>query len=244
MVVGREIYHSIKKSKQKNKSKKLLLGDSVGNQLFNNETNNDTINSLACNQSIGMVGQFILLNNYLKAGNHLDTLYMVFTVSSFGNNLNQVYTYHYFVKPFYTSEYKDLFTNTVVHQIKKIPFVSISRVPLILASDWAPHIKPSDKQEYTFLSPISIEYLDKIKALSVQYNFKIIVLPTPTSLNKKKLIDGINKKEIVDNNLESEFGQYFQNIIYLNDTSFFDGTHLKDPEKYTDYYRTHFMHLK
>ena len=108
-VAGKEIYQSIFKSKQKKKSKKILLGDSVGNQLFTNTTNNDTLNSLACNQAISMAGQFILLNNYLNSGNKVDTVLLIFTPFSFQNNLDQVFTYHYFLKPFYIYEYKPLF---------------------------------------------------------------------------------------------------------------------------------------
>ena len=58
-VLGIETYHSIQKSKKKSKVKKILLGDSVGCQLFDNNTNNDTINSFACNQNVAMVGHFL-----------------------------------------------------------------------------------------------------------------------------------------------------------------------------------------
>ena len=86
MLHGAEIYHSIFKSKQKSKAKKLLLGDSVGNQLFSNVNYNDTINSLACNAAIEMVGHYILLNNYINAGNKFDTVFMVLTPFTFRKN--------------------------------------------------------------------------------------------------------------------------------------------------------------
>lgn len=235
-VAGNEIYYSIAKSKQKKKSKKILLGDSVGKQLFDNKTNNDSLNSLACNQSIAMVGHYLLLNNYLNAGNEIDTVYMLFSPFTFKNNLDQIYTYHYFLKPMYIDEYKPLFTETVNKQIEKIPYARFCRFPMILTSDWAPDFKSKDSVTYTLLSPISIEYLTKIKELSIQHHFKLIMLPPPASMSKKPLIEKMDQQEIVKNNLSDVFGNYFKNFVYYEDAKFFDGTHVKNPELYRPYY--------
>jgi hypothetical protein len=240
-VAGYEIYHSIFKSKQKKQTKKILLGDSVGRQLFSNTTNNDTINSLACNQSIAMVGQYILLNNYLLAGNTIDTVFMIFTPFTFRNNLDQIFTYHYFLKPFYTKEYFKFYTKKVHEQVGKIPFRQFCRLPFILTSNWAPFFVSKDEISYTFLSPLSVEYLNKIKELSIKYNFKIIIVAPPLSIYNKIFIEKMDRNEIVKNNLSKEFENYFENIIYLDDAYFVDHTHLKNPQKYTTYFRNKFL---
>ena len=238
---GSEVYHSIEKSKRKNGSKILVLGDSVGKQIFSNTTFNDTINSLACNQAVGLVGQYILLNNYVNVGNSVDTVFLIMRPFSFRNNLDQKFTYHYFLKPFYRSEYSFMFTETVFHQIRKIPYNQFSKIPHILATSWAPEFMSEDGIDYTFLSPISVEYLMKIKELSKRYQFKIIILPTPLSIEKKYLIDNMDRKEIVGSGLENEFAHYFQNIVYLDSAQFSDGSHLLHPEYYTRYYKSKFM---
>jgi len=240
-VTGSEIYYSIFKSKQKKKVKKILLGDSVGNQLFSNKHNNDTVNSMACNQSIGMVGQYLLLNNYLAAGNEIDTVYMLFSPFSFKNNLDQVYTYHYFLKPFYNDEYIPLFTETVTQQIHKVPYYQFCRIPLILTSNWAPEFESKDKHDFTFLSPVSIEYLQKIKDLSVKHDFKLVLVPPPLSFSKKTEIEKINKAEINKTTMVSEFENYFSNFSYIADSNFSDGTHLWKPDEYTASYRIKFI---
>lgn len=240
-VAGNEIYYSIYKSKQKKKTKKLLLGDSVGNQMFSNKTNNFPIYSLTCNQAIDMVGHFLLLNNFINAGNHIDTVYLLFSPFSFQSNLNNKYTYHYFLKPFYTNEYSTLYTETVYEQIHKIPYYYLCRLPYILTSNWAPDFISKDLINYTFLSPISVEYLKKMKELAIKHNFKLIIIPTPTSFNKKQFVDRLDKNEIVKNYLVSEFQYYFDNIIYLPDSDFVDGTHFKDPSTYSEYYRHRFI---
>jgi hypothetical protein len=241
VVAGKEIYYSIKKSKTKNKSKKLLLGDSVANQLFDNKSHNDTINSLACNQSIGLVGQYILLNNYLNAGNKIDTAYFILQPFSFLNNLDQVYTYHYFLKPFYNREYEPYFTSTVRDQISKIPYSRYCWYPSILTSNWAPDFKSEDEKKFSFLSPISVDYIKKIKELAFKNNFKLVFLPTPVSLNRKKDVDKFNRTEIAQNGFQNEFEGYFDRIIYLDDDNFVDGSHLHDPKKYSDYYISTFL---
>ena len=70
-IYGNEIYRAIEKSKIKTQYKKLILGDSTANQFYNcKEEDPDSAYSLSCNQAIGMIGQFILLHNYLEAGNN------------------------------------------------------------------------------------------------------------------------------------------------------------------------------
>lgn len=234
---GSEIYTAINKSKEKSPSKILLLGDSVGRQLFPNTINNDSINSLATNQAIGMVGQFLLLNNYLKSGNEVEKVIILFTPFSFDNNLNQEYTYHYFLKPFYNAEYTAYFSETVKGQIKKIPYHNFVQVPHIKVTSWAPAVDKKDDVDYTFLSPVSKEYLKKIKALSMQYKFQLDIIPTPVSIENKPLIESMDRNEITSNNLNHEFKNYFKDIIYLESAEFGDKIHLTTPEKYREKFK-------
>jgi hypothetical protein len=236
-VEGSEIYRSIYKSQQKGKSRKVLIGDSVAEQMFSNIKNTDTVNSLACNQAVGLVGHYILLYNYLNAGNQIDTLYMLFTPFSFDNNLNQIFTYHYFLKPFFRKEYMSLFTETVFRQVHKIPYYFICQNAVVLTSDWAPNFNSKDVKHYSFMSPVSVEYLAKIKELSIKYKFKILLLPTPTRLSKKPFVEGIDRNELTGTGMNSEFKDYFDKFIYLNDTNFVDKFHLKYKNRYTDYYK-------
>lgn len=243
-VNGKEIYYSIQKSEQKNNSKKLLLGDSVGNQLFPNSKNDEPINSLACNQSISLVGHYILLKNYLNSGNHVDTVFLLYAPSSFSNNLDEKYTYHYFLKPFYKKEYKTVFTEEVNRQIKKIPYYRFCRLPYILTTNWAPDYGLENNTEEisnTFLSPISVEYLKRIRNLSKKFDFEFIILAPPINEKKKTKLLSINRKKISDNDLEGLFTNYFQGMRFLNDSNFYpDGVHLLQPEKYTEYYTEYF----
>jgi hypothetical protein len=236
-VLGSEVYLSIDKSKKKNPAKKVLLGDSVGKQLFDNTENNDTINSLACNQAIGLAGQYILLHNYIAAGNQIDTAYVFFTPFTFKNNLDQIFTYNYFVKPFYRDEYEALITPTVKKQIEKIPLTGIASYPAVLTSNWSPDFKSPKTFPYTMISPVSAEYLHKMEDLSNEHHFKLVLVAAPTNFKKKAEVDALDRQEIIDNNLQEVFKGFFESIIYLDESYFVDGTHLKRPQDFKDRYK-------
>ena len=227
-VNGFEVYTSIKISNQKSKKKKLLLGDSVAKQLFMYNHDNTDINSLACNQAISMVGHFLLFKNYLAAGNKIDTVVMLMhPIISFKNNLDQVFTFHYFLKPFYKQEYKAEFSYNVNKQIKKIPFYKASQFPLIIASNWSPNFKSKDLKIQTFLSPITQEYLLKIKRLAENNNITFLICPTPLRRSLKSSIDSIHAGKISTPGLEKEFSLYFDKINYIDDKYYSDLPHLK-----------------
>ena len=236
-VLGSEVYYSIEKSKKKSPAKKVLLGDSVGKQLYDNYENNDTINSLACNQAISIAGQYMLLHNYIEAGNKIDTAYVFFTPFSFTNNLNQVFTYNYFVKPFYRKENAALITPLVRQQVEKIPYTAIAQYPCVLTNNWTPDFESKDPVNYTILSPVGAEYLHKISDLAKQNHFRLVMISAPTSDKKKKEVEALDKSEIVKNHLEEEFKGFFESIIYLDEANFSDGTHLKHPEKFKYLYK-------
>ena len=236
---GREIYSAISKSQQKRKFRKVLIGDSVGQQLFPNESEYEDINSLACNQAIGMVGQFILVDNYLKAGNKIDTLIGFFNPTSFSDNLDQVFTFHYFLKPFDTKLYAPIFSAAVNRQIEAIPYHQFSKVPHIYATAWAPEVGHAHRN-WTFISPISLDYLQRIKQLSIDNDFVFILYPVPISSVSEGKIRKMNRNETKSSTVQSEFNTYFEKMEYFPDSLFSDSTHLINPALYTAYYTRKF----
>lgn len=237
-VAGSETYASINISKQKSMKKKLVLGDSECYQLFPNTDDHGSFLSLACNQAIGMVGHYLLIVNYLNSGNKIDTLFLLFGPEGLNNNLDQVYTFHYFLKPFYKEEYKPYFSLQVYEQIKKIPFWYLCREPYILTSNWAPNFNTENISEFIFLSPIAEEYLKKIIVLGEENNFNIKVIAAPISIERKNQLDSIYLEEIRHSDLNEVLKSYFDSILWLPDTYFLeDGVHLKNPEYFSEYYR-------
>ena len=230
-IPGSEIYISIKKSKRNTPITKLIIGDSTANQLFNNCDDENDIYSLACNQAIGVCGHYFLLNNFLQAGNSPEEVYLIYNALSFNNNLDQIYTYNYFLKPFYKNEYKSLMSLTIQEQIKKIPYYQICQFPPILTSSWSPKYNPIEENR---LSPISIEYLEKIDSLSHVYNFKLYIIPSFMSESKHRTVEKMDFCLIKGAKTEQKISIYLDNISYMNDTCFVDGIHLNQPQKYKE----------
>ena len=239
---GFEIYSALKKSKLKSTKKTLILGDSVGKQLFRDD--NENYNALTCNQAISIAGNYFLLKNYLNAGNTIESLVIIYRPQSFSNNLAQKYTYHYFLKPFYNTGYNKYFSKTLLKQIGDIPNKKYLSIPSIKATNWSPSF-PVPEQSVTqevdsfdqnyyeesshYLSPISVEYLNKIKNLSIKHRFNIKLLSPPISTNQKIILSSF-QKEIEETDLNEEFKFYLNNLIYIDGGYFSDDVHLNNQE--------------
>lgn len=239
---GVEIYSALNKSQLKSNKKILLLGDSVGKQLFPDD--NENYNSLTTNQALGIPGNYFLLKNYLKAGNRIEKLVIIYNPHSFKNNLNNKLTYHYFLKPFFSEDYNQYFTKELLEQIEKIPYKNYLAIPSIRATNWSPsfsknknsiflarndYVKIINEKSYNYLSPISIQYLNMIKDLSVKHNFEIKLLPPPISLERNINLD-LFQKETQKTNLIEEFRFYIKNLNFIDSINFSDEIHLHDKE--------------
>jgi hypothetical protein len=237
-VSGKDIYTSIRESKKLNKQKKLIIGDSVAQQLFPNTERDSSFVSLTCNMALEMCGHFLLLNNYMMAGNRVDTVYLVYHPLSFKYNLNQSYTFQYFIKPFYTDEYNSYFTQIVHEQIAKIPNYRMARLLPIRTSNWMPNFVCKDSV-INFMSPLSLEYLKRMKALANSHNFQLILFPDPVTDSMKYIVNKIDRQILVEHDLDKEFDYYFENITYLNDSVFVDEYHFRKEyvKQYADIYR-------
>lgn len=233
-IPGNEIYRSIEKSKKHTKYKKLILGDSTGNQLFNNQKDTLGIYSLACNYAVGMVGQYILLHNYLQAGNRPETVYLVYFPFSFQNDLDNNLTFHYFLKPFYYKENKKLLTSETTRQIHKIPVYWLCHFPPIQTTTWAPNFTPK-ATENVFISQISADYLNRMAELSKMYHFQLVLVPSFVMQSKRNEVNAINRKKLEKVPLlKMQLEKYLDNIIYLPDSCFLDKVHLRHPKCYVD----------
>ncbi|MHA8065588.1 hypothetical protein V7S76_02785 [Aquirufa sp. ROCK2-A2] len=198
-VAGTEIYEAITQSLSKHKQKKLVIGDSVGKQILDEEIDSSKYISLCTNQAISMAGQFILLNNYISNGNNIDEVILIMHPLSFRNNLNQNFTYNYFIKPFYTEENKKYLDSYTVNQIKQIPFFYLANYHPIKVSLWSPDY-PTEKTTIG-ISTISKIYLSKIIQLCESKGIKLSILSPP-----------------INEDLRKEIGQIQQEILLANPT--------------------------
>lgn len=231
-LIGYEVYHSINKAKSKKSGvKKLILGDSVAKQAYDNLNYNDSLYSLACNQAISIVGQYILLYEFLESYTFPEELsvVLIYRPSSFRNDLDQPFTFNYFLKPFYKTKYDFLLSDLAKDKIMKVPYYFLVKVPFIRQSRWAPNNKFHNGPNDFEISILSKEYLLKIEKLCANRNVKSFKIICPYISNKYMIesFDEFNN-QIFTLGLDSIFEGYFDNIVFLNRDLFIDDIHLEN----------------
>lgn len=100
----------------------LILGDSVGRQIFQLEYQNesDDICYLATNQAVMTAGNFMLLERFVENNPQLEDVYYVARPDCIMGNPNFIYTYSYFVTPLYNEpmwQYLELETREKIETI-------------------------------------------------------------------------------------------------------------------------------
>lgn len=227
-----DVYEAIVASEKQTIYSTVLLGDSVSRQLFNvRNQENSQYYHLNSNQAIGVIGNYILLNNYLINNPQTRKVYLIMRPTSFNNNLNQKWTYTYFILPFLKEENKKYFSETSLKKVNiKRKFLNKyllnifelnPKLSLLLKIDYSDEM--TDIKE-AYLSDISIEYLKKIKKLLQEKNIEFFVLASPLSIKEKSEYN-LLRKNIKDNHFEDIFVYYFDSIQYYPENDFIDGVH-------------------
>ncbi|MEI7982099.1 MAG: hypothetical protein WCI71_10635 [Bacteroidota bacterium] len=234
------VYLSIVKSTVKKKVKKLILGDSCGEQLYNNKEHNGSVYSLACNQAITLAGNYILLNNFIRA--NLDQLpgevILIMDINSFLNNLDQPYTYNYFLKPFYVPENLKYFTSKTLKILQTIPFHQISQWPLIKTSVWCPEFIPmAVNNKIPCFSDLSGEYLFRMNRLCERYGIKFRIFPSIMSDSRRQSFQTFLRSVRTGwVSIPGLFENYQTVGAFMPDSCFSDAVHLKKAYILSDYY--------
>ena len=227
-----DVYEATTASQKQTTYSTVLLGDSVSRQLFNiRNQENSQYYHLNSNQAIGVIGNYILLNNYLANNPQTKKVYLIMRPTSFNNNLNQKWTYTYFILPFFKEKNKKYFSETSLKKLnvkRKLLnkyllniFELNPKLSLLLKIDYSDEM--TDIKE-AYLSDISIEYLKKIKKLLQEKNIEFYVLASPLSIKEKNECI-LLRRNIKDNHFEDIFVYYFDSIQYYSENNFDDGVH-------------------
>lgn len=233
-VNGKEVYTALRKSlKKQSKTRVLLIGDSVANQLFNNDSTNGEVNSLACNQAASLVGHYILLKNYLDKNEEVERVVLMYHPQSFANNLDQEFSFHYFLKPFNNRKYKHLFSEQVKEQIRKIPYFFMSQIPVILRSNFSPQYSGEMRRWNDVFSPISKEYLHKMKSLTDSKGILFTVTSPPVKASMRDSIIRIDRNILEEEGLLPLLDDYLDDIRYSAEKHFVDDIHFKTPDDFS-----------
>jgi len=237
-VIGSEIYCAINKSQQKSNVKKLLLGDSVGNQLYPCKKEYDSIVSLACNQAITLAGHYFLMKNYIETNfeNLPERIILLVTPFSLENDVDK-FAYHYFLKPFPPYKWSDLYTEHLKQRIHSIPFYWTANLPLIRTSPYTPKLAVPSFQSIKSISPLSYEYLLKMDSLTKANNIDFCMVSTPVRDDRKNDIVSFweNLPTEYMSHLSELLEPYKESVMYLPSEWYSDHVHFvgeKTPDDY------------
>lgn len=237
-VDGFGVYCAISKSQVKKKVKKLVLGDSVGYQLYPCNQDYDSIVSLACNQSITMAGHYFLLKEFLEVNaDDLPEEIILFTIPFSLTNDVDSFAYHYFLKPFPPSKYSCYYTSHLTQRIHSIPFYWTANLPLIQTSNYTPKKAVPPAPSGIGLSQTSYEYLLKMDSLASVNNLLFRVVSPPVCDDRREEVESIwaNTSSVYFEELNLLLQSYRESVEYMPADCFFDQVHFAKERKPVDY---------
>ena len=237
-LAGSDVLTALSKSKSPAGKSVLILGDSVGNQLYPSEQTYPHAVSLTCNRALSVAGHFFLLNNYVSANEHAlpDTIAMIMTPTSLQNQLDR-FAYHYMLKNFLTKEYKDEFNEELWTQVRNIPIYWSAPLPFIRVSNFSPEYTPPKDDRYVLFSPISQTYLERIIQLTDRIHAHFFLLCPPVDEAQKEEWEQVFERSAAKSEVPAAlFNQYSESMRFVRDSIGTDGIHLRADSIPQDYF--------
>lgn len=236
-LLGGEVYTAIDCSNSKvEKGTVIVMGDSVARQLYGVGAYREGIYSLASNQAISLAGQYVLLHNLLKNNRSaIAKVYLVMHPLSFRNDLDQVFVYNYFIKPFYLVENFQIFSEHTMNKIDQVPLYFTSFLPVTRMTNFTPNLTgydqpvPASAAEKKYrMSFVSLEYLRRMNSELADAGIAFEVV-APVLNDEYQCYDSEDlKKALAANGLTAPFSGYFP-FRYLDRKRFVDPLHYASP---------------
>ena len=237
---GSEVLYAINKSQTKKTVKRIIIGDSVGNQLYPSGNDYDSTVSLACNGVITMAGQYFLLKNFIDANEEAlpEEVILLITPFCLSNDVDK-FAYQNLLKPFPPYKYSVYYTEHLTQRIHSIPLFWSANLPFIQTSNYSPRWAIPSPQSVKSISPLSYEYLLKIDSITSRNNIAFRMVSTPVRDDRKKEIESF-WKDLDPHYLEQLFHllqPYKESIVFMPTDCYMDNLHFygdKVPREYLE----------
>ncbi len=236
-----EVYDAIDRTGQQTEYTALVLGDSVARQFFSPEDQDESgrICFLATNQAIMTAGNDILLERFIENNAQLKEVYYILRPDSLKSRANFIYTYSYFITPFFYNEYLKYLSADTVEALKNVygrlwtgkefPKWFLGKYPKALEMYnhygqriWEMKCAWNKENE---LPDMSLPYLKKMKQIcdDRRIEFHLLAAPVPEKYeyDLEQLCSEMDAAGMPD--LYEELTDSMQ---YVEGTQFVDGIHL------------------
>jgi hypothetical protein len=212
--LGKEVWEALRNAEKTVQPKlDVVLGDSVAHQIYREGQESGQFWSLASNQAITIVGQWILLRKFAE---HNDMrgrrVSLVVSPGVFSNELRSSLTFHYFLKPFYWSADDPDLSPLVRERIRDIPLSWTALVPIVKLSRWSPVPRVRDGDGP--IGPVAVEYLRRMRDLGRERGFTVkVIAPFMTLKTKSAFDEGAFRQAVERASLEDLFDRYYLRVL-------------------------------
>jgi hypothetical protein len=225
---GSETYEAIHRAETPSTAANVILGDSVSYQLLMGVDLPNTLN-LSCNQAVSVCGQFLLAQEALAHDPAVKRVTLAYQPFSFTNDLNQKYTFNYFVKPFWVQPrmrrgMDDLVLRLLLHkpQFQLMVLPMFRYTDLLSSTDYS----RSPPLTYAYLSGLSVDYLRRLSGLCREHGIGLRIVSTPIS-QTSGYDESVFLREVSDAHLGAIFAGYTTTIRRVDPDMLLDNVHFK-----------------
>lgn len=220
---------------------KLILGDSVCNQLLNGlQEVNEEYCIVGNNRGVTIAGQYLLLNEFFKTHENVTDVYLIVGLDALETNIDITYGYQYVVIPFSRIHALDNLNDETLDEMSHT-FGSVFLNPYVAQTIGDSNVgrklylnylkqryaesNPTAGQ-YGVLSEVTVTYLMKMQALCEEKGATLHLLPDPlVDTEYRHNQAALLETEFVSYGFDTCFPDYFRLIQYYPQEQFVDGVH-------------------
>lgn len=226
-MAGSGMYSYFARAREANDSTRLIIGDSIANQLFSGlQANNPETDIVTANAALMITGQYILAEEYMKSHPDVTEIFLVIHPLALTRTFDTEWGYRYAVMTYVetdTIDYLDENTIDAMASVYGAFFMQKKVVSLIEDSPVCRKLYLSyiniNREDYAQESPFEIadQYVKKLYDSCQENQVELHVYPSPVSeYYKDQAID--LSKGYGNTWMSTEFPDYFNQIMFYPDT--------------------------
>lgn len=220
---------------------KLILGDSVCNQLFNNlQEYNGEYCIVGNNRGLTMAGQYLLMNEFLNTHENVTDVYLIVGLDALESEIDITYGYQYVVVPFSRIGVLDELEDETLDEMADTygtlflnPTVAVTIGDSSVARKlYLNYLKQKYATEnptavtYGNLSDTTVLYLNKMYEMCDSKGIALHLLPDPLADTEYRREQAdLLLTQFEETGLKERFPEYFSMIQYYPLKQFVDGVH-------------------
>lgn len=225
-MAGSGLLSHFTRAKEANGSTRLIIGDSIANQLFSGlQSNNPNTDILTTNAALMITGQYLLAEEYINSHPDATDIFLVIHPLPLTRTFDTEWGYRYAVMTYVetdTIDYLDENTIDAMASVYGAFFMKKNIVSLIENSPVCRKLYLSyidiNREDYVQESPFEIadQYVKKLYDLCLENQVELHVYPSPVSEYFKNQVMELSE-EYGNTWMSTKFPDYFNQIMFYPD---------------------------